>query len=156
MFDSPSGYRPLHAQVEELLHRPLDRAAADAPTLRQSFCIVQSRRVLRQVRGQCEQRVGTAIARLVLMATETQKRELHAKLTALIETKFGGDRRLAFDHYDVDGDGCVNTSELKILLSDAGIGNSFTRWAWANGIVEELDRRGDGMISWEEFVTAIE
>lgn len=90
------------------------------------------------------------------MASESQKRELEKKLLELISTRFHGDRRAAFGHYDADGDGRVSKQELKQLLSDAGIGNGLTRWAWADGIIEELDKAGDGMISWDEFTSALD
>jgi len=90
------------------------------------------------------------------MPTATQKRELEEKLLALVGNRFHGDRRAAFLHYDADGDGRVNKDELKRMLSDAEIGNGLTRWAWANGIIEELDKTGDGMISWDEFTSALE
>jgi hypothetical protein len=33
----------------------------------------------------------------------------------------------------------------------AGIGNSVYRWAWDDGIIEELDANGGGLISRPEF-----
>ena len=90
------------------------------------------------------------------MATEKQKRELEEKLTTLVTTRFGGEYRAAFEHYDSDGDGSISKDELKLMLSDAGIGSGLTRWAWANGIIEELDKTGDGRISWEEFSAVAE
>ena len=41
MLDRPSGSRPLHAEIEQLLHGPLHRTTANAPALRQSFRVVQ-------------------------------------------------------------------------------------------------------------------
>lgn len=90
------------------------------------------------------------------MANEKQRRELDEKLTALVENRFGGDYRAAFEHYAADGDGAIDKDALKALLSDAGVGSGLTRWAWANGIIEELDKTGDGLISWEEFVAVSE
>jgi len=49
------------------------------------------------------------------MASEKQKRELEEKLTALVATRFDGDCRAAFGHYDADGDGKINKSELKAM-----------------------------------------
>ena len=85
------------------------------------------------------------------MASEAQKHELEEKLTELVTTRFGGDYRAAFGQYDADGDGSINKDELKTLLADAGVGSGLTRWAWANGIIEEMDKSGDGLISWAEF-----
>ena len=85
------------------------------------------------------------------MANEVQKRELEEKLRVLVTTRFGGHYRAAFGHYDANQDGSISKDDLKMLLSDAGVGSRLTRWAWANGIIEELDNSGDGQISWEEF-----
>lgn len=81
------------------------------------------------------------------MANEEQRREIDEKVTALVRTRFGGDYRAAFAHYDADGDGTISNDELK----DARIGSGLTRWAWAKGIVGEVDTSGDGSISWAAF-----
>jgi Ca2+-binding EF-hand superfamily protein len=85
------------------------------------------------------------------MASEERRRELDDKLTALVGTRFGGDYRAAFTHYDANGDGAIGKDELKALLSDAGIGSGLTRWAWAKGIMEAVDTNADGGISRAEF-----
>jgi Ca2+-binding EF-hand superfamily protein len=85
------------------------------------------------------------------MASEDQRREIDDKVTALVTTRFGGDYRAAFAHYDADGNGTIDKDELKALLNDAGIGSGLTRWAWAKGIMAEVDASGDGSISWAEF-----
>lgn len=85
------------------------------------------------------------------MASEGNKREVEEKVSALVVSRFGGDYRAAFAHYDADRDGAIGKDELTTLLSDAGIGSGLTRWAWAKGILEELDTDGDGGISWAEF-----
>ncbi|QEL19228.1 EF-hand domain-containing protein [Limnoglobus roseus] len=85
------------------------------------------------------------------MASEENRRELDEKVTALVATRFGGDYRAAFAHYDANGDGVVSKDELKALLADAGIGSGLTRWAWANGIIEAVDANRDGVIDWAEF-----
>jgi Ca2+-binding EF-hand superfamily protein len=90
------------------------------------------------------------------MATEKQKRELEEKLLALVAARFGGDRRAAFSYYDADRDERINKDELKGMLVDAGVGNGLTRWAWAKGIIDELDKSGDGTISWDEFAAALD
>lgn len=69
-------------------------------------------------------------------------------------TRFGGNYKAAFVHYDADGSGDIYKNELKALLSDAGIGNVLTRWAGASGILSEVDR--DRAISWAEFETVFE
>jgi hypothetical protein len=48
----------------------------------------------------------------------------------------------------------ISKDELKALLSDAGIGSGLTRWA--SGIIEVVDRDGDGGISWAEFEAVFE
>src|SRR5262245_38413023 len=53
------------------------------------------------------------------MASAEQKRELDEKVTALVQTRFGGDYRAAFTHYDADGNGMIDKDELKKLLADA-------------------------------------
>ena len=84
------------------------------------------------------------------MANDEKRQEIDEKVTALVTTRFGGDYRAAFAHYDADGNGVIDKDELKAPLSD-GIGSGLTRWAWAKGIMGEVDTGGDGSISWEEF-----
>jgi EF-hand domain pair len=84
-------------------------------------------------------------------AEDDNERELKQKVSALVATKFGGDYKKAFDHYDADHDGGVDKSELGRLLSDAGVGNAFTRGAWTSGIITKLDSSKDAKIEWSEF-----
>jgi Ca2+-binding EF-hand superfamily protein len=91
-----------------------------------------------------------------VMPTDKQRQELEDKFTTLIKSRFDGDGRAAFAHYDTDGDGKINKDELKAMLSEAGIGSGLTRWAWADGILDELDKSGDRLISWDEFAAATE
>ncbi len=85
------------------------------------------------------------------MADDDKKQEINDKVTALVKSRFGGDYKAAFAHYDADGNGVIDGGELKALLSDAGIGSGLTRWAWAKGIMGEVDTNADGGISWAEF-----
>jgi len=87
------------------------------------------------------------------MASEDNKRELEEKVTSLVATRFGGDYRAAFDHFDANRDGVIDNDELKALLKDAGIGSGLTRWAWAKGVMDEDDTDKSGTISWAEFET---
>ncbi len=80
--------------------------------------------------------------------------ELKTKVAALAASKFGGDYRKAFDHYDTDNDGAISKDELMKLLSDAGVGNGLTRGAWAKGVIGKMDKSGDGKIQWAEFEAA--
>ena len=89
------------------------------------------------------------------MATDAQKQELIDKLKYLVENKFGGDYKVAFNHYDVDKDGKVDITDINNILTDANIGNYFTRGLWANGIMTELDKDADGFITIKEFEAAI-
>jgi Ca2+-binding EF-hand superfamily protein len=90
------------------------------------------------------------------VASEQNKQELRDKVAALVAARFGGDDRVAFAHYDANNDGLISKDELKAMLGEAGVGSSWTRWAWAAGIIEELNANGDGLISWPEFVGAFE
>jgi Ca2+-binding EF-hand superfamily protein len=90
------------------------------------------------------------------MANEEKRQEIDDKVTALVKTQFDGNYRAAFAHYDADGDGVVHKDELKSLLKDAGIGSGLTRGAWANGIMEMVNSKGDGGISWAEFETVFQ
>jgi len=89
------------------------------------------------------------------VASEQDRQELKDKVAALVHDRFGGDYRSAFRHYDGDQDGKITKAELKTLLSDAGVGNTFTRSAWAGGIIGELDRDDDACVSWDEFESAL-
>ena len=90
------------------------------------------------------------------MADDDKKQEVDDKVTALVRSRFGGDYKAAFAHYDADGNGVIDKDELKALLSDAGIGSGLTRWAWAKGIMGAVDADGDGAISWVEFETVFQ
>jgi hypothetical protein len=84
--------------------------------------------------------------------------ELVTKISALVQRDFHGNTQAAFNHY-AGADHQVSRSELLELLSDAGIGNVFTRGAWASGIMDRLDKAphgdGNGKISWTEFNNVI-
>jgi hypothetical protein len=90
------------------------------------------------------------------MASEQNKRELQEKLDVLVVARFGGGYETACAHYDADHDGSISKAELKALLADAGIGSRWTRWAWANAIIKEVDCDGDGLVSWPEFTAVFE
>ena len=85
------------------------------------------------------------------MATKEQRHMLDDKMTAFVDAWFNGDYRAAFEDYDADKDGVLSRGELKRLLIDAQIGTGLTRWLWVNGIIGDLDKDGDGGISWAEF-----
>jgi Ca2+-binding EF-hand superfamily protein len=81
------------------------------------------------------------------MASETDKQQVKDKLDVLVKTKFDGDVEAAFAYYDINNDGKIDRSELMDLLTDAGVGNWFTRGRWADGILAELDKDNDGAIT---------
>jgi hypothetical protein len=78
-------------------------------------------------------------------------KELEQKVGSLVGKRFGGDYKRAFEHYDADGDGAIDKSDLVRLLSEAGVGNSLTRGTWASRIIERLDTSGDHKVQWDEF-----
>ena len=88
------------------------------------------------------------------MATEHQKQELIHRVSALVDQKFHGDYRRAFQHY-ARHDGKIDEHALASLLKDANVGNRWTRNRWVSGTIEALDRDGDGSISWTEFETVL-
>ena len=45
------------------------------------------------------------------MANEETRQEIDEKVTALVKTRFGGDYRAAFAHYDADGNGTIDKDE---------------------------------------------
>lgn len=85
------------------------------------------------------------------MASEAHRRELEEKVATLVAARFDGSCRAAFGNYDADGDGRIDKRELKALLTDAGVGDTQTRWAWTLGALLELDRDEDGTVNLSEF-----
>jgi Ca2+-binding EF-hand superfamily protein len=87
------------------------------------------------------------------MATEQE--QLVNGIGNYLEQNFG-DRsasamRKLFDRYDADHDGKIGKQELRKLLEEVDVGNSFTRGAWVRGILDKVDTNSDKAISWEEF-----
>ena len=76
------------------------------------------------------------------MATEQEKQELIGKLEALVQERFDGDYKAAFDNYanKRSQSGSVDADELSDLLKDAGVGNAFTRGFWVDGVMAEVDK----------------
>ena len=90
------------------------------------------------------------------MASEAQKQELVNKVTALVDSKHGGDWYKAYGYYaGLGGTDAIQREQLMKLLEDAGIGSWLTRGKWADGIIEELDKNSDKKISWGEFEKAL-
>src|SRR5258706_10413208 len=84
-------------------------------------------------------------------AEDDHERELKTKVGALVQSKFGGNYKAAFEHYDADKSGSIDKHELVHLLADAGVGSGLTRGTWASRIIEKLDSNADGAIEWSEF-----
>lgn len=84
-----------------------------------------------------------------------EQEQLVASIEAALKSKYGdtspASMRKFFDSYDANKDGKIDKDELMKLLKDVDIGNSFTRGAWAKGIIEKLDTNADKAISWDEF-----
>lgn len=80
--------------------------------------------------------------------------ELKAKVSRLVDSKFGGDYNAAFDHY-AGNDGVATRSELIDMLKDAGVGNGLTRGMWADGVMKEVDADGSGSVSKAEFTRVL-
>ncbi len=87
------------------------------------------------------------------MASEKDKKMLVRKVSDLVSRRYGGSYEAAFRDYGgrKGGDSTVDREELMELLYDADVGNRITRGMWADGIIREIDRDGDGKISYSEF-----
>ncbi|QEL17456.1 EF-hand domain-containing protein [Limnoglobus roseus] len=85
------------------------------------------------------------------MPDEGNISEILMKVRRVVDARFGGDIRAAFDHYDTNRNGLMSMSELNALLADAGVGFWLTRWSWVNGVAHDLDANQDGRVSWAEF-----
>ena len=87
----------------------------------------------------------------------SEKQELVRKVQALVRQRFSGSYEQAFRHYAraKNDPASVNGEELKLLLADARVGNSFTRGMWVDGIIEQVDGNRNGTISWTEFQRVI-
>jgi len=89
---------------------------------------------------------------------ETRKRreignEVQTKVSALIKSTYGGDKKKAFDHFDANHDGSIDKNELINLLRAAGVEShiyaSYSKIA--DGIIAEFDTNKNGKIEWSEF-----
>ncbi|MCB0346420.1 MAG: hypothetical protein KDD66_14980 [Bdellovibrionales bacterium] len=47
----------------------------------------------------------------------------------------------------------MGKDEVKKFLKDYCVGNSFTRGAWADGLIDAADTNGDGMLSSSEIAS---
>jgi len=81
----------------------------------------------------------------------TTRAEVIADVTALVNSRYGGDWRKAFDAKDADGDGRLSRKEIVALLADAMDLSLLDRWAAATAILREMDADSDGCVSYREF-----
>lgn len=86
---------------------------------------------------------------LTRVAGNDRAQELKERVTKLVDERFGGEWRRAFDAY-AGSDGGINENELNSLLEDIGYG-PFERWVGTGKVMDELDRNGDRKIQWKEF-----
>lgn len=98
---------------------------------------------------------ATSTASQLAYAEDDNERELKAKIKALVNSRYGGDYKKAFEAYDPDGDGAIDKAGLSRFLSDAGVGNGLTRGAWVKGIISKLDGSGDSKIQWTELQSMV-
>ncbi len=81
----------------------------------------------------------------------TTRQEVINKVSALVNQKWKGDYKAAFDAEDTDKDGRISRDELENILTEAGVGFRITRWAVAKEVMDCLDLNNDGFIQWKEF-----
>jgi Ca2+-binding EF-hand superfamily protein len=81
--------------------------------------------------------------------------ELVTKVRNLLVQKHGNDSvaslQKSFYAYDRNNSGRLEADELAQVLTDAGIGNKFTRGMWVKGILAKLDQDRDDAITWDDF-----
>lgn len=84
----------------------------------------------------------------------TDKKEVIDSIKAYVKKSYGGNYQEAFDAF-AKNTGKVNREAVVNLLWYANVGWSVTRGLIADKIIEELDKDGDGLISWKEFNEAL-
>jgi hypothetical protein len=77
---------------------------------------------------------------------DEDQRLLRDRLTALVDRRFGGSFGRAFDHYAQSAN-ALDRDAVYRLLSDARVGNGFTRGIWANRLVEAIDASPGGVVN---------
>lgn len=97
--------------------------------------------------------------RVYAEAMSDPAKEVATKIQALLKKRYGSDtpqmQKLMFQSYDKNQDDRITDEELARLLSDAGIGNGFTRSMWVSGVMEKLNQDKDSGISWDEYERAL-
>lgn len=107
------------------------------------------------VGGEFQEQKGSAD--LAFEASE-HERDLKIKVTELVQSRFDGDLKRAFEHYDLDNNGSIDKGEIMNLLADANVGNKQTRNLIADKLVDKGDasraRGGELQLEWSEFESA--
>lgn len=93
-----------------------------------------------------------------LVGYSSNEEELRLKVQDLARSRYGNtspaSMKKLFMSYDANGDGAINKSELKELLSDADVGNWVTRGTWVDAIFDRVDANKNGVLTWEEYKAA--
>ena len=86
---------------------------------------------------------------------DRNEQELVRKVKILIQTRFFGDSKRAFDFYARKRGAMsqIGRDELIRLLQDANVGNPLNRGVWVSGIMKRFDTNHDNFISYTEFQT---
>lgn len=84
--------------------------------------------------------------------TMSRREQIINGVAALVISNYEGDYQKAFDAYSGD-EKTLSVSKLEQILKDAHIGGFF-RELYAEGILKELDKNQDRVITWEEFADA--
>lgn len=93
-----------------------------------------------------------------LVGYSSNEEELRLKVQDLARSRYGNtsptSMKKLFMSYDANGDGAINKSELKELLSDADVGNWVTRGTWVDAIFDRVDANKNGVLTWDEYKAA--
>ena len=84
------------------------------------------------------------------VAQDPRAAEVAQKVNNLVQSRFGGDYKKAFQHYAA-ANGEVSRDGINRLLSDAGVGNGFTRGFYTDALMDKFDTNRNGGVSWSEF-----
>lgn len=142
------GQRVIAHELTHVVQQSSGRMAADIGEQPSSLSEVEAIRaenaVFHQESMPAVSRTGVAVMKL------PTKDSVVAAIKKLIDTKYGGDYKKAFDHYAKDG--AVDKNGVRQLVIDAGYGGTFDPTSTiVDKIMEAVDANKDGKITWEEF-----
>lgn len=86
-----------------------------------------------------------------------KKEEVLSKIDTYVQTRFGGNFRKAFDHYDqlTGQNGTVTKEGVMQLLADANVDTRVFGFSaagkYADQLIEAIDLNKDGAVDWPEF-----